>query len=117
MEKAIKPKAEKSVIVKIKKVENALYIDLHNRSWGHFVVAYNDIRLVPRFLEDAKTGDKVYVIHSTSCYVRRTSHGRVKFCRCRSDKRIVVARQVRISFINCLLPGHKPSCFWLLTER
>ncbi len=62
MAKVIKPKAEKSVIVKIKKVENALYIDLHNRSWGHFVVAYNDIRLVPRFLEDAKTGDKVYVI-------------------------------------------------------
>ena len=60
--KYCKPKAEKSVIVKIKKVENALYIDLHNRLWGHFVVAYNDIKTVPNFLEDAKTGDKVYVI-------------------------------------------------------
>ena len=57
-----KPKAEKSTIVKIKKVENALYIDLYNRLWGHFVVAYNDIKTVPDFLEDAKTGDKVYVI-------------------------------------------------------
>ena len=62
MIKTTKPNTEESVIVKIKKVEGALYIDLHNDLWGHFVVAYNDIRLTPRFLKDAKTGDKVYVI-------------------------------------------------------
>ena len=64
MIKNIKPKAEKSTVLSLTKMNETLCVDAKNSLWGHFVVNYNmnGLQTIPEFVKTLKPGDKIYVI-------------------------------------------------------